>query len=89
MAKKPELIIGYEEDGRPPSAVCSACGEYMHQGEPRVTTSTVNIKWFSAEFKLHVAQMRRRDGFPGGVGHFTFPFCSVSGQVLSDSQTKP
>jgi len=63
MAKKPELIIGYEEDGRPTAAACSACGEDMPQGEARVTDSAAMIKWFSEQFELHVAQNHTREDF--------------------------
>jgi len=51
---KPELVIGYDEECRPVQAVCSACGEEMPKGEPRVTTTKEMITWFSSQFYFHV-----------------------------------
>lgn len=47
MPTRPELVIGYDEKSRPMSAACSACGEEMPTGEPRVTSAPELIRWFS------------------------------------------
>jgi len=50
----PELVIGYDENSRPVEAVCSACGEEMPAGEQGTKTTLETIRWFSAQFRLHV-----------------------------------
>jgi hypothetical protein len=53
MARKPELIIGYDDELFPTFAVCSACGEAMPNSEPLFPTPKENIAWFMAQFDQH------------------------------------
>lgn len=57
--KAPELVIGYDEEYHPVSAVCSACGEEMPKGKPREATSGEMVEWFSAQFHFHVRRKHR------------------------------
>jgi hypothetical protein len=52
----PELQTRYDENGIPVSTKCSTCGEQMPQSTPRITNPIENVKWFAAQFSLHVAQ---------------------------------
>ena len=52
--KQPELIIGYEREGPPNSAVCSLCGEWMAQESPRFSNLKDVITSFEGQFRIHV-----------------------------------
>jgi hypothetical protein len=52
---EPELMIGYDENYRPMTGVCTACGEAMPTYESSAGTSTDQINhWLSAQFQFHV-----------------------------------
>jgi hypothetical protein len=55
MAKKPELKITYDDNGRPIAAYCS-CGESMPGGNPRATISREIEGWFIKGFEVHVRE---------------------------------
>lgn len=52
--REPELIIGYEENGKPAAAVCTMCGEYMPEESPNEAGSKATIARFTEDFKHHV-----------------------------------
>jgi hypothetical protein len=59
MPATPELIIGYDENSNPETAVCSACGEEMPQGDLANVSPSDTIRWFVTNFNLHVEQKHR------------------------------
>jgi hypothetical protein len=52
--REPELVIGYDKNSQPVSAVCSACGRRMRTVQPTATDAAEAISWFSRQFELHV-----------------------------------
>jgi hypothetical protein len=52
----PELIIGYESDGRPVTAACSLCGEWMPTEEIDSLSPTEAFARFGEHFKTHLRQ---------------------------------
>ena len=57
MPLVPNLQTRYDENGIPVSAKCSACGEQMPQGAPRIMNPIANVEWFASQFGLHVSQI--------------------------------
>jgi hypothetical protein len=52
----PELILGYEEDGAPSSAVCSACGQQMPDPPLDALSSSERYAWYTLQFQNHLCQ---------------------------------
>jgi hypothetical protein len=59
MGEEPELIIGYDVDSFPTTAVCSACGAAMADPSLTVTDYQDTLEWFSKKFALH---LRKKHG---------------------------
>jgi len=56
MANYPTMIVVRDVNDVSISAKCSECGGEMPQGEPRVSTKELNLKWFQQQFALHRQQ---------------------------------
>jgi hypothetical protein len=56
MNRPPELILGYEEDAVPRSAVCCICGQQMPDPTQGPLSATECYAWYSAQFQQHVRQ---------------------------------
>ena len=52
--KLPELIIGYDPDGTPSIAICSACGKPIHEGIGKLTHWEDIITTFASQFQAHL-----------------------------------
>jgi hypothetical protein len=48
------MTIAYDGDTYPASAKCGACGEWMPQVIRLIISSMDQIKWFTAQSKLHM-----------------------------------
>jgi hypothetical protein len=62
MSRFPELQIRCDQNSIPVSAKCSACGEQMPQGKPRIIDPMDNVTWFAAQFDIHLKRMHAREG---------------------------
>jgi len=62
MARKPELIIGYEESFFFSPAVCSARGKKLPKADPWVTSAKGAIRWFRTHFDMRPRQRHSREG---------------------------
>jgi hypothetical protein len=51
---KPELIIGYEGNGLPVSAVCSSCGTSVSEGLLNMNNLGETLETFQQQFQAHV-----------------------------------
>ena len=54
MKDSPELILGYEQDAAPRSAVCSACGQQMTDPPPGPLSPGEINAWYKAKFQQHL-----------------------------------
>ncbi len=55
MRKSPELILGYEQDAVPRSAVCSVCGQQMPDPPPGPQSAMECYIWYTAQFEEHLS----------------------------------
>jgi hypothetical protein len=51
---QPTLVIGYEGQGIPVTAVCSLCGEYMAEEIFADIGSKATVARFTEQFKVHL-----------------------------------
>jgi hypothetical protein len=51
---KPELVIGYDRDSKPVSAVCSLCRARMPEESPKLSRSADRLIAYSAQFVIHI-----------------------------------
>jgi hypothetical protein len=72
ILRMPQLIIGYESNSYPSTAVCSACGEEIQKGELTGVSAEDNVRWFLACFSLHL-----RDKHPEVEANAEKPFETV------------
>jgi hypothetical protein len=63
MLKKPELLVDYNSNSHPVSAMCSACGVQMPLMESKGASSAECIKWFAIQFDVHMIQKHSREEF--------------------------
>ena len=56
MIVSARLVIEYNADSFPVTAKCTICGEEMPQSDQRITLIGKNIKWFTEQFTIHMAQ---------------------------------
>jgi hypothetical protein len=54
MAHPPTLRLVYDAKNFPDSASCTACGEEMPRGELRTVFVGEKLRWFKAQFDLHL-----------------------------------